>query len=274
MKFADLHLHTIFSDGTYTPEELIAQVSKLGISAIAVVDHDTIDGVEPTMEIAKLKDIEVLSGIELTAEYDGLEIHILGYCIDYNREDLKDKLDSLKKNRIERAYKIIDKLRNLGIKLNAQDVFDIAKQGTVGRLHIARALVKGGFVGSIFEAFYKYIGDKCPAYVCGFKFSPYEVIRLIKDVGGIPVLAHPYSLNRDDLIPQFIDYGLMGLEVYYPEHTQAMVNFYLNLTQKFNLLVTGGSDCHGEAKSEAKIGSVKIPYALVESLKQAKEKNL
>ena len=274
MKFADLHLHTIFSDGTYTPEELIAQVSKLGISAIAVVDHDTIDGVEPTMEIAKLKDIEVLSGIELTAEYDGLEIHILGYCIDYNREDLKDKLDSLKKNRIERAYKIIDKLRNLGIKLNAQDVFDIAKQGTVGRLHIARALVKGGFVGSIFEAFHKYIGDKCPAYVCGFKFSPYEVISLIKDVGGIPVLAHPYSLNRDDLIPQFIDYGLMGLEVYYPEHTQAMVNFYLNLTQKFNLLVTGGSDCHGEAKSEAKIGSVKIPYALVESLKQAKEKNL
>jgi predicted metal-dependent phosphoesterase TrpH len=274
MKFADLHLHTIFSDGTYTPEELIAQVSKLGISAIAVVDHDTIDGVEPTMEIAKLKDIEVLSGIELTAEYDGLEIHILGYCIDYNREDLKGKLDSLKKNRIERAYKIIDKLRNLGIKLNAQDVFDIAKQGTVGRLHIARALVKGGFVGSIFEAFHKYIGDKCPAYVCGFKFSPYEVIRLIKDVGGIPVLAHPYSLNRDDLIPQFIGYGLMGLEVYYPEHTQAMVNFYLNLTQKFNLLVTGGSDCHGEAKSEAKIGSVKIPYALVESLKQAKEKNL
>jgi hypothetical protein len=274
MKFADLHLHTIFSDGTYTPEELIAQVSKLGISAIAVVDHDTIDGVRPTIEIAKSEDIEVLPGIELTAEYDGLEIHILGYCLDYNRGDLKDTLDSLKKNRIERVYKIIDKLRNLGIKLNAQDVFDIAKKGTVGRLHIARALVKKGFVGSIFEVFHKYIGDKCPAYVCGFRFSPYEVIRLIKDVGGIPVLAHPYSLNRDDLIPQFIDYGLMGLEVYYPEHTQSMVNFYLNLAQKFNLLVTGGSDCHGDAKPEAKIGSVKIPYALVENLKQAKEKKL
>jgi len=274
MKFADLHLHTIFSDGTYTPGELIAQVSKLGISAIAVVDHDTIDGVRPTIEIAKSADIEVLPGIELTAEYDGLEIHILGYCLDYNREDLKDTLDSLKKNRIERVYKIIDKLRILGIKLNAQDVFDIAKQGTVGRLHIARALVKKGFVGSIFEVFHKYIGDKGPAYVCGFRLSPYEVIRLIKDVGGIPVLAHPYSLNRDDLIPQFVDYGLMGLEVYYPEHTQSMVNFYLNLAQKFNLLVTGGSDCHGDAKPEAKIGSVKIPYALVENLKQAKEKKI
>ena len=272
MKFADLHLHTIFSDGTYTPQELISLVTKLELAAIAVVDHDTVDGIEPTIETAKSKDIEVLPGIELTVEYDGLEIHILGYLIDYSRQELREKLNFLKNNRIQRIYKIVDKLNSMGIELKAQEVFDIAKQGTVGRLHIARAMVKEGWAGSISEAFQKYIGDKCPAYVCGFRFSPYEAIRLIKDVGGIPVLAHPYSLNRDELIPQFIDYGLMGLEVYYPEHTQSRVNFYLGLVKKFSLLATGGSDCHGDAKPEVKIGSIKIPYALVEGLKQAKEK--
>jgi len=269
MKFADLHLHTLFSDGTYTPEELTTESIRAGLSTIAVVDHDTTDGIEPAIEIAKTKNIEVLSGIELSAEHDGLEIHILGYLIDYKRKEFQAKLKFLRKNRIERIYKIVDKLKDIGIKLEAEAVFDIAKQGTVGRLHVARAMVKTGVVSSIIEAFQKYIGDKSPAYVCNFRFSPLDAIKLIREVGGIPVLAHPYTLNKDALIPKFIDYGLMGLEVYYPEHTQGMVNFYLGLAQKYNLLVTGGSDCHGNAKPEAKIGSIKIPYALVEKLKAA-----
>lgn len=272
MKFADLHLHTLFSDGTYAPCELIQEAVKQDLSAIAVVDHDTIDGLEPVIEIAKSTTLEILPGIELTAEYKGLEIHILGYLINYKREDLRIKLDFLKKNRIERIYKIVDKLNDIGLGLEAQEVFDIAKQGTPGRLHIARAMVAKGEVNSIQEAFQKYIGDKCPAYVCGFRFSPNEAIKLIKQVGGIPVLAHPYSLNHDELIPQFVDYGLMGLEVYYPEHTPSMINFYLSLAKKFNLLITGGSDCHGNAKPEIKIGSLKVPYELVEALKEAKEK--
>ena len=130
--------------------------------------------------------------------------------------------------------------------------------------------MKAGLVGSIAEAFRRYIGDKCPAYVCNFRFSPSEAIKLIRDVGGIPVLAHPYTLNRDELIPEFVDCGLMGLEVYYSEHTQGMINLYLALAKEYNLLVTGGSDCHGNAKPEVKIGSVKIPYELVEKLKEAK----
>lgn len=271
MRFADLHLHTLFSDGTYTPEELISQVAKSGLAAVAVVDHDTIDGIEPAIEAAKTKNIEVLSGIELTAEYASQEIHILGYLIDYKRKDLKEKLGVLQKNRIERIYRIVEKLRTLRIILKAQDIFEMSKLGTVGRLHVARVMLKEGIVGSIQEAFQKYIGDRCPAYVLGFRFSVREGIKLIKDAGGIPVLAHPYSLGRDDLIPEFIDYGLMGLEVYYPEHTQSMINFYLNLAKKYNLLITGGSDSHGNAKPEVKIGSVKIPYDLVEELKAAKE---
>lgn len=273
MKFADLHLHTLFSDGTYTPEKLISESARIGLSAIAVVDHDTIDGVGLVQEIAEPKGIEVLSGIELSAEYDGLEIHILGYLVDYKNRVLIEKLAVLRKNRIERAYKIIDKLKDMGIKLEPERVFDLARQGTVGRLHIARAMLEAGLISSTAEAFQKYIGDKCPAYVCNFKFSPDEAIKLIKGVGGIPVLAHPYSLNRDDLMPKFVDCGLMGLEVYYPEHTQGRVNFYLQLAEKYNLLVTGGSDCHGDAKPEIKIGSIKIPYELVEKLKETQRRN-
>ncbi len=270
MKFADLHLHTIFSDGTYTPEELISESKKSGLSAIAVVDHDTVLGIEPATKIANTEDIEVLPGIELSAEYDGLEVHILGYLIDYKREKLIEKLEFLKKNRIERIYKIVDKLKNMDVVLEAESVFALAKYGTVGRLHVARAMVKAGLVHSIAEAFRKYIGDKGPAYVCNFRFSPSDAIKLIKEAGGIPVLAHPYTIMKDELIPEFVDCGLMGLEAYYPEHTQGMTNFYLGLAKKYNLLVTGGSDCHGKAKPEAKIGSVKIPYELVEKLKEVK----
>jgi predicted metal-dependent phosphoesterase TrpH len=270
VKSADLHLHTIFSDGAHTPSELINECEKTGLAAIAIVDHDTIEGIEPTIEIAKTKNIEVLSGIELSAEYNGLEVHILGYLIDCKNPLLQEKLNNLRKIRIERVYKIIDKLKGIGISLEPRTVFDIAKSGTVGRLHIARALLKEGRVGSISEAFQKYIGDKCPAFVLGFRFSPKEAIRLIRDVGGIPVLAHPYSLNNNDLIIEFIKYELMGLEVYYPEHSQSMINLYLSLAEKYDLLVTGGSDSHGIAKPEVRVGCIKIPYDLVERLKEAK----
>jgi predicted metal-dependent phosphoesterase TrpH len=160
----------------------------------------------------------------------------------------------------------------MGLELDPQVVFSISGSGTVGRLHIARAMHKQGLISSVYEAFHKYIGDKGPAYVLGFKFSPEKAIRLIRDSGGVPVLAHPYVIRNDDLLRELIKKGLMGLEVYYPEHSQSMINFYLDLAQRNNLLVTGGSDCHGTAKSEVRIGSVKIPYELVEKLKEARDK--
>ncbi len=270
MKFADLHLHTVFSDGTYTPEEIARRASFLGFSAISVVDHDTVSGIEKVVAAGQSYGLEVLPGIELSTEYENREIHILGYLIDYKSQSFIERLGVLSKTRVERIYKITDKLRGLGINLEAESVFDIAKQGNPGRLHIARAMVAVGLVNSTGEAFHRYIGDKCAAYVSGFKLSLDEGINLIRQAGGIAVLAHPYSLNRDELIPKLVDFGLMGLEVYYPEHTQSMVNFYLNLARKFNLLITGGSDCHGEAKPEIKIGSIKIPYELVEKLKESK----
>jgi 3',5'-nucleoside bisphosphate phosphatase len=267
----DLHLHTLFSDGTFTPEELVQKSKKAKLSAIAIVDHDTTDAIDRAFAAAKKENIEVLPGIELSAEFEGREVHILGYLIDYKDARLIKKLEELNNIRRERIYKIAGKLNDLGIRLEPDDVFKIARQGTVGRLHVARALVNLGTVDSIYEAFRKYLGDDSPAFVLGFRFSPAEAIQLIKQVGGIPVLAHPYTLNNDELINRFIKEGIMGLEVHYPEHSQSMVNFYLDIAKKFNLLVTGGSDCHGTAKPDVKIGCVKVPYELVEKLKAVKE---
>jgi predicted metal-dependent phosphoesterase TrpH len=272
VKYADLHLHTVFSDGTSLPSELIEEARKAGVSCISIVDHDTVLAIEPALEYAREKDIEVLPGIELTAEYHDQEIHILGYLIDYKDQFFRKKLEVLKQNRVARIYKITDKLKGIGLNLEADKVFALANQGTVGRMHIALAMVNDGLVSSAAEAFSRFIGDKSPAYVCGFRFSPAEAIRLIRKVGGLAVLAHPYSV-KDEITTQLIELGLDGLEVYYPEHNQSTINFYLNVAQKHNLLVTGGSDYHGRAKPEVKIGAAKIPYSCVENLKQAKEKN-
>ncbi|MGD0336453.1 MAG: PHP domain-containing protein [Candidatus Omnitrophota bacterium] len=272
MKFADLHLHTCFSDGSFSPAELLRESRKAGLSAISIVDHDNTDGIEPAQAIAGEYGIEVLPGIELSAESDNSEIHILGYLVDYKNKTLAKELELLRKNRIERVYKITAKLQDLGVHLEPQKIFDIAGGGTVGRLHVARAMVKEKIVGSLGEAFARFIGDNKPAHVLGFKFSPPQAINLIKQAGGIPVLAHPYTINKDDLLFELISEGIMGLEVYYPEHGQSLVNFYKQVAARYGLLITGGSDCHGKAKPEIKIGSIKIPYELVELLKEAKAK--
>ena len=273
MNFADLHLHTIFSDGTLTCEELVCQAAKAGLSAISIVDHDTVAGFSQAREAGNKLNVEVISGVELTAENDGVEIHLLGYLFDSNYQPLLEKLEFLRKNRVERIYRICDKLKkDMDVELDPEAVFGLARKGTVGRLHVARAMVKSGIIKSTYDAFYKYIGDSCPGYVSGFKLTPREAIKLIKDAGGVPVLAHPYTLRRDELISEFVKAGLMGLEVYYREHTQGMVNFYLDLVKKYKLVATGGSDFHGDAKPDVRLGSIKIPYELVENLKAAKEK--
>jgi 3',5'-nucleoside bisphosphate phosphatase len=272
MKFADLHLHTTFSDGALSCEELISRAGNAGLSAVAICDHDTVAGVAQAKEAGIKNNVEVISAVELTAEHEGAEIHLLGYLLDCNSRPLLEKLEILKKNRIDRIYKISERLKKeMDIVLDPERVFSLAKRGTVGRLHVAQAMVKAGLVNSVHEAFNKYIGDRRPGYVSGFKLSPLEAINLIKSTGGVPVLAHPYTLRRDELIPEFVKMGLMGLEVYYSEHTQGMINFYLDLVKNYGLLATGGSDFHGETKPEVKLGAIKIPYELVEKLKDAQK---
>ncbi|MDD5281149.1 MAG: PHP domain-containing protein [Candidatus Omnitrophica bacterium] len=270
MRYADLHVHTSESDGTLTPRQLVREALCRGLSAIAITDHDTVAGIPEAMAAAQGEDLEVIAGIELTAQYEKQEIHLLGYFLDCQNKALLEKLSLVQLNRIERVHKIVSNLGEQGVKLNAQDVFDISGKGTVGRMHIAKALVKMGRVTTTAEAFRKYIGDKSPAYVLGFSLSPAEAINLIKGAGGVAVLAHPYILHNDELIAELVDCGLQGIEAYYPEHSQSMVNFYLDLAKKLNLLVTGGSDFHGSVKPDIKLGAVKIPIELVEKLRQVR----
>jgi predicted metal-dependent phosphoesterase TrpH len=271
VKFADLHVHTSHSDGTYTSAQLVREGIARGISVLAIVDHDTIEALTEALAEAEGEDLEIIPGIELTAQHENQEIHILGYFLDYRNKELLEKLKLVQLNRIQRVYKMVENLEGLGLKLNPGTVFGISGKATVGRMHIARALVKEGLVGSTSEAFRKYIGDRSPAYVLGFPLSVPEAIKLIQAAGGVAVLAHPYVLHNDALIAEFAGYGLEGIEVYYPEHSQAMVNFYLELAKKLNLLVTGGTDFHGSVKPQIKLGMIKIPLELVEKLRQAKK---
>ena len=271
MKFADLHIHTDFSDSTFSPEEVAACAGERGLSAIAICDHDCIDGIEPCGKTASPLGIEVISGIELTVEKQDAEIHILGYFIDWQAEWFRAKLKEMQASRIERIHKMVEKLNDAGIDVRAQDVFDLAGRGTVGRLHLAQAMRKTGKVKSFKEAFGKYIGFAKPCYVSNARLSPQEAIEVLLKVGGVPVLAHPGIMDKDEYIPELIEYGLKGIEVYHTDHKSGVVKHYEELAAQYGLLMTGGSDCHGMGKGKALIGTVRVPYELVEKLKAKSE---
>lgn len=272
-KNADLHIHTHFSDGTFSPQEVIERAKDLRLSAISITDHDTVDALPLSFEHARGDDLEVIPGIELTAKFAKSEVHILGYLIDWQSEWFLSKLSEVKKMRMQRLYEMIKKLSAFGIDIELEELLRFANSSSPGRLHLARFMQKKGYVSSIEEAFTRYIGNFAPCYIERFRLSAKEAIGMIQRAGGIPVLAHPHNLNHDELIRQLVGYGLKGLEAYYPLNTPLVNKNYLNLAKKYNLLITGGSDCHGLAKEEVLMGKVRIPYQLVEELKQAKRLN-
>jgi len=267
-KFVDLHVHTFHSDSTFTPEQVIDVAHKKGLSAIAITDHDSVDGIDPSIASADKYRIEVIAGVELTAEEDSLEIHMLGYFIDWKAEWFEKKLAKLRQARLERIYAMVEKLKKMGVDIDPKKVFTLSGPGAVGRLHLATVLYNEGVISSISEAFRKYIGEKAPCYVKKYKLTPKEAIDMILKLGGVPVLAHPHILGRDDLIPRFIKDGLRGIEVYHTEHSRNMASHYEDFAIRHNLLMTGGSDCHGMGKGRVLLGKVKVPYSLVEALKE------
>lgn len=271
MKYADLHIHTRFSDGTFTPAEVVKQAQRKGLSCIAITDHDTVLAIEPAKKCAQDLGIEVIPGVELSAEIDDYEVHILGYFIDWQEKWFQDKLKQICAVRTKRALTIMEKLKAQGIDLDPEEILRQAAVGAVGRLHIARMLQTQGLVHSIQEAFNKFIGNGRPCYVKKFKLTPAEAINMICRLNGVAVLAHPYNIGNDELIPEFVQLGLRGIEVYYSEQNQLTSEHYQNLAEKYGLLVSGGSDCHGLNKNRGTIGEIKIPYSLVEKLKSEAE---
>jgi predicted metal-dependent phosphoesterase TrpH len=268
MKFADLHVHTFYSDSTFSPEEVVACAKDKALSAIAICDHDSTDGVEPCMKIGKVLDVEIIPGIELTVEKADAEIHILGFMMDYSLGWFQKKLKEIQKSRINRIHKMVEKLNHEGLRIRADDVFALAGKGTVGRLHMAQALLKTGNIRTLQEAFDRYIGFMKPCYVANIRFSPEEAIGTLLKAGAVPVLAHPNVMGKDEYIPELIACGLRGIEVYHTDHKPSVVAHYEKIAAENNLLMTGGSDCHGLGKGRVLLGGVRVPYTLVEKLRE------
>ncbi len=268
-KVADLHVHTYLSDGTFSPQQVLETAHKLGLSCIGITDHDSIDGIEPAMELAGSYGIEVIPGVELTAEADDNEVHIIGYFIDWKDKVFQAKLKLICQARVQTIEKMIAKLAELGIEIDAREVFEFAGPGSVGRLHLAQVMYKKGYVQSTNEAFQKYIRNRGPCYVKKYTLSPKEAIRMIRSIGGIPILAHPHLLKKDELIFEFIKDGLQGIEVYHSDHPDPATLHYKEFAVKHGLLITGGSDCHGLGKGKVLMGKVRLPYEKVSELKRA-----
>jgi Predicted metal-dependent phosphoesterases (PHP family) len=269
--FADLHLHTNFSDGTYTPEELVAQAAKHQFAAIALTDHDTIEGCERAAAACKAAGIEFIVGAELTAEQDGNEVHILGYFLDSKNPVLLKEISKFQTVRQDRIREMVARLNQLNVPLEADAVFKLANCRSPGRPHVARALVQAGLCDSLDEAFERFLKKNRPAWVPKAKMDALTAIELIHQANGLAVMAHP-GLNRtDEVIPSLVEAGLDGLECYHTKHPLPTAEHYLRIALRFGLLVTGGSDCHGMSKGKPLIGTVKLPYDRVEKLKAARK---
>ena len=277
MEFIDLHIHSNASDGSLPPLEVVRLAKGRGLTAIALTDHDTIDGLVEAVEAGEESGVEVIPGVEISARHPGGSMHILGYFLEYRDKLLAQRLAVLKQARKDRNPQIIAKLNDLGIPLKMEQVERISGRGQMGRPHIARALYEGGYVRSLQEAFDIYLGNQGKAYVGKFRFPPEEAIEMIREAKGVPVLSHPFTLgprSREDLkglLQELKSLGMAGIEVYYPEHSPEQEALYLGLARELGLLVTGGSDFHGDNKPEVDLGRIncqkKLTYDLVDALK-------
>ncbi len=268
MKKIDLHIHTTYSDGTYTPKEIILAVKELEFSTIAITDHDTIDGYLTVRKFAKKYDIELISAVEISSYYKDYDIHILAYFIDIHNKKLNNMLRFVQEGRTKRLRQILEKLKKFDIFLTMKQVYKfVGNKKVISRPHIANAMFKNGFIENYEEAYYKYIGNDCPAYVRKPAYTPTEIFQIVKEAGGLSVLAHPGVIKNDFLIPELVELGLDGLEVFYPLHTIYQKNIYLELAYRYNLLITGGSDFHGNNKKNNELGRVTLKEEYLERLR-------
>jgi predicted metal-dependent phosphoesterase TrpH len=268
----DLHLHSTASDGILTPKELVEKAFNLAINAIALTDHDSVEGVTPSIKEGKKLGVEVIPAVELSSDLNGQDIHFLGYFINYEDKKFQKRLAELRNLRAERAAKMVDLLRSKDVNIPFEDVLEAAGSGAVGRAHVAKVMVKKGYIDTVEEAFEKYIGRHAPCYVEKYFYTPKDVIETIKETGGIAVLAHPALSDVDEFIPEFIEYGIQGIEVLHGEQTDEQSKYYLQLANEYNLLPTGGSDFHGlkNTKRGREMGSVKVPDEFLDRLKKLK----
>ena len=255
----DLHTHTTFSDGSLTPTQLVEAAAAIGLTAVAITDHDTVDGLPEALAAGERLAIEVVPGVELNLEHERITMDMLGYFLGgCPSDELKQELAELRVYRDERNARIVERLAGLGFVLDAADL-TAAENGSVGRPHIGEAMVRRGYVGSISEAFELYLRRGAPAWVDRRRLSLGAAVRLLRASGGLPVLAHPGIIRTDGagldhLLRDAVRAGIAGLECYYPLHDETAVKAFLVLAGKYGLVATGGSDFHGSVKPNAHLG--------------------
>ena len=243
----DLHLHTTASDGRLEPKDLIRLLIRQGLRLVAITDHDSLEGIdEARLEASKHPQLNLIPGIEITASTSDGEAHILGYGMDTSDKGLQDILLGFRNDREVRAREMVDKLNFIGIGIAWSRVAELAEGAAVTRPHVALAMVEAGYVTSIGDAFSKYIGNSGPAYVSREHLGIQDAIKLITTFGGLPVLAHParYVKNLEDKLPDLTKSGLIGMEVFYKDYTDAEVKYLLDLSKEYHLVAAGGSDYH------------------------------
>ena len=269
MKFVDFHIHTSASDGSLSPEEVVAEAARASLSSIGITDHDTMDGLLRARAAGKRLNVEIIPGIEFSTHLKNAEIHILGYFCQEENIRLSKTIGRLKSDRYTRMEKMVYKLNRLGVRISFSEVLAEVKGKAVGRPHLARVLCKKGYCNSMEEAFAKYIGYHSPAYVKRKEFSPAEAIEIIHGAGGISVLAHPGSYGNMNFLPLLLRKGLMGIEVFHPRNTVQVSYRYIKLALKCGLIITGGSDYHGDKRGEGvQIGAVKMEEGFLQEIKR------
>lgn len=273
----DLHIHSTYSDGTQTPSEILEHAHRIGMEAMALTDHDTCDGVKEAIASAITYNIELIPGVELSTEEDGQEIHVVGLFIDPENEALCKAMKEFRYARDHRNEMIVEKLKEQGFDITMEALIKDNPNAVITRANIARFLVDHKQIGSVNHAFDRYLGDDCCCYVPRPKISPAKACELITEAGGLPILAHPvlYHMKKDELrnlITKLIPSGLKGIEVYYSTYDRGQERDMKEIAEEFNLLLSGGSDFHGDNKPYIHLGTGKnnlnIPYSLLEKMKK------
>jgi len=270
--WADLHIHTNRSDGLLTPYEVIRKAREVGLSAVSIVDHDTVEGIPEALETGRECQVHVLPGVELSSQFQGRDIHILGFEIDYTDEKFTEYLALFRQERHRRIIRMVGNLNRLGLKLAYEEVEEKSKGGSIGRPHIAEVLMEKGYVETFQEAFQRYIGYGTPAYEEKYRIQPGKAIAIIAEARGLSFLAHPSYAITDDLLLNFIKSGLDGIEVVHPNLLENRTRYLIEFARAHGILISGGSDCHGGRDGCLLMGKYNVPYAMLEDILRAHEK--
>jgi len=266
----DLHSHTTASDGTLSPVELVRAAVKRGVRVLAITDHDSTDGLAAAREeAARHPTLTIVPGLEINCDVPGAEVHVLGYYVDDAAGWFQQFLREQRAERVARVHRIAARLAELGMPIDPADVFALVQEGSAGRPHVAQVMVQRGYVKSVTEAFDRWLHANGPANVPRHRLTPLDAIAIIRRAGGVPVFAHPGLADRDELLPEMIAAGLMGIESYYAEHSAAQTAHYKDLCRQHGLVATGGSDYHGSHTGRAAtLGTPHVPLEVWEALRQ------